>query len=250
MQRHPTVNTVRGPSIPKDIPGRSTARNAIIALIIFFTAHFALLVGVTTPEKFVFDEVHYVPAARQMLEPGMPEPILNPMHPPLAKQLIALSIRTFGDGPLGWRYPAVLFGSLHFVAGFVLIPAIVYLATFVPLYGLSFWDILEAQRRIFGDNTTTAIAGHTYMSAWPSWPFLVRPVWYLFDKIADDRIAAVVFLGNPLVLWPALPALVVCLRDWIVTRRGEAFLVLSFYFGPYLAWALLPRTLCFLYYYF
>jgi dolichyl-phosphate-mannose--protein O-mannosyl transferase len=379
MQRHPTVNTVRGPSIPKDIPGRSTARNAIIALIIFFTAHFALLVGVTTPEKFVFDEVHYVPAARQMLEPGMPEPILNPMHPPLAKQLIALSIRTFGDGPLGWRYPAVLFGSLaivamylcglalfaaqgpaiaaallaffnqmvfvqsriamldifalafslfaiaafmhgfrkprphlmfalaglafglaaackwsglfalatciviiavirlmqswrtqfadgnecdwyrpdlwpgfrtiHFAACFVLIPAIVYLATFVPLYGLSFWDILEAQRRIFGDNTTTAIAGHTYMSAWPSWPFLVRPVWYLFDKIADDRIAAVVFLGNPLVLWPALPALVVCLRDWIVTRRVEAFLVLSFYFGPYLAWALLPRTLGFLYYY-
>ena len=379
MQRNPTVNTVRGPSIAKDIPGRSTARNAIIALIIFFTAHFALLVGVTTPEKFVFDEVHYVPAARQMLEPGMPEPILNPMHPPLAKQLIALSIRTFGDGPLGWRYPAVLFGSLaivamylcglalfaaqgpaiaaallaffnqmvfvqsriamldifalafslfaiaafmhgfrkprphlmfalaglafglaaackwsglfalatciviiavirlmqswrtqfadgnecdwyrpdlwpgfrtiHFAACFVLIPAIVYLATFVPLYGLSFWDILEAQRRIFGDNTTTAIAGHTYMSAWPSWPFLVRPVWYLFDKIADDRIAAVVFLGNPLVLWPALPALVVCLRDWIVTRRVEAFLVLSFYFGPYLAWALLPRTLGFLYYY-
>ena len=131
----------------------------------------------------------------------------------------------------------------------MLIPAIVYLATFVPLYGLSVADILEAQRRIFSDNTTTAIAGHTYMSAWPSWPFLVRPVWYLFDKIGDDRIAAVVFLGNPLVLWPALPALGICLRDWIVTRRADAFLILSFYFGPYLAWAMLPRTLGFLYYY-
>ena len=87
------------------------------------------------------------------------------------------------------------------------------------------------------------------MSAWPSWPFLVRPVWYLFDKIGDDRIAAVVLLGNPLVLWPALPALGVCLRDWIVRRRADAFLILSFYFGPYLAWAMLPRTLGFLYYY-
>ena len=103
---------------------------------------------------------------------------------------------------------------------FVLVPAIVYLATFVPLYGLSLPDIWEAQRRIFSDNTTTAIAGHTYMSSWPSWPFLVRPVWYLFDKIGDDRIAAVVFLGNPLVLWPALPALGLCLRDWIVARRA------------------------------
>jgi dolichyl-phosphate-mannose--protein O-mannosyl transferase len=61
------------------------------------------------------------------------------------------------------------------------------------------------------------------MSAWPTWPFLMRPVWYLFSKMSDDRIAAVAFLGNPLVLWPALPALAVCLRDWIVTRRAIAF---------------------------
>ena len=131
----------------------------------------------------------------------------------------------------------------------MLVPAIVYLASFVPLYGLSIPDILEAQRRIFSDNTTTAIAGHTYMSAWPSWPLLLRPVWYLFDMVGDDRIAAVVLLGNPLVLWPALPALALVLRDWIVTRRWDAFLILSFYAGPYLAWALLPRTLGFLYYY-
>ena len=361
------------------VPDQSTPRNTIIAVIIFIVAHLALLVGVTTPEKFYFDEVHYVPAARQMLEPVMPSPMLNPMHPPLAKQLIALSIRTFGDGPLGWRYPGVLFGSLaivamylcglalfagqaaaiatallaffnqmvfvqsriamldifslaftllavaafmhgfrkprphlwfgaagvafglstackwsglfglatcvaiigvirllqswgtqfadgnaddwyrpglwpgfrswHFAACFVVVPAVVYLATFVPLYGLSLPDLLEAQRRIFSDNVTTSIAGHTYMSAWPSWPFLVRPVWYLFDKIGDDRIAAVVFLGNPLVLWPALPALAVCLRDWIVTRRVDAFLILSFYCGLYLAWVALPRTVGFIYYY-
>ena len=59
------------------------------------------------------------------------------------------------------------------------------------------------------------------MSSWPSWPFLVRPVWYLFDKIGDDRIAAVVFLGNPLILWPALIAVAICLRDWIVTRGAR-----------------------------
>jgi dolichyl-phosphate-mannose--protein O-mannosyl transferase len=361
------------------VPRNSAARNAIVATIIFLAAHFALLVGVTTPGKFYFDEVHYVPAARQMLEPVMPVPMLNPMHPPLAKQFIALSIHAFGDAPLGWRYASALFGALavvavylcglalfaaqgpaiaasllaffnqmlfvqsriamldifalafglfaiaafiqgfrqrrphlwfalaglafglsiaskwsglfvlavcivivavirlmqswrtefadgkpedwyrpdlwpgfryyHFAACFVLIPALVYLSAFLPLYGLSLSDIIEAQRRIFSDNTTTAIAGHTYMSAWPSWPFLVRPVWYLFDKVGDDRIAAVVFLGNPLILWPALPALAVCLRDWIAARRADAFLILAFYFGPFLAWALLPRTLGFLYYY-
>ncbi|MGX9430736.1 MULTISPECIES: phospholipid carrier-dependent glycosyltransferase [Bradyrhizobium] len=365
--------------MPKSPSISSARRTVLTALIIFIVAHLLLLIGVSAPEKFYFDEVHYVPAARQMLEPVIPEPMLNPMHPPLAKQFIALSIRTFGDNPFGWRYPAALFGALalvgvylgglalfarqssaiaatllaafnqmlfvqsriamldifalafglfaiaafahgfrqarpqlyfalagiasglsaackwsglfvlatciaivaviwlmqgwrtrfadpkpedwyqpdlwpdfrphHFAACFALLPAIVYLASFVPLYGFSFPDILEAQRRIFADNTTTAIAGHTYMSSWPSWPFLVRPVWYLFDKLGDNSIAAVVLLGNPLILWPALAALTVTLRDWIVVRRADAFLVLAFYFGPYLAWALLPRTLGFTYYY-
>ncbi|ERF86298.1 phospholipid carrier-dependent glycosyltransferase [Bradyrhizobium viridifuturi] len=358
---------------------RPAARAAIVAAIIFVVAHVLLLLGITTPDKLYFDEVHYVPAARQMLQPVVEGPILNPMHPPLAKEIVALSIKAFGDGPLGWRYPAALFGALalvgvylaalalfasqeraiaavliaffnqmlfvqsriamldifalafclfaiaafirgfrqtrphsafalaglavglasackwsglfvlatciaivvvirlmqgwrtrfadanaqdwyqpdlwpdfrlpHVIVCFVLIPSAVYLATFVPLVGLSFSGLVEAQRRIFADNTTTAIAGHTYMSSWPTWPLLVRPVWYLFEKAGDDRFAAVVFLGNPLVLWPALIALIVALRDWIVDRSRDAFLVLAFYLGPYLAWALLPRTLGFIYYY-
>ncbi|RXH41962.1 phospholipid carrier-dependent glycosyltransferase [Bradyrhizobium zhanjiangense] len=355
------------------------SRSAVIAVAIFLVAHLALLIGLATPEKFVFDEVHYVPAARQMLTPVMSEPMLNPMHPPLGKELIAASIAALGDNAFGWRYPATLFGALAVVAiylcglalfsaqgpaiaaaliagsnqmlyvqariamldifalgfgllataafmhgfrrerphalfaltgslfgcaaackwsglfplgvcivivavirlmqgwrtqfadarpsdwyrpdlwagfrvqhaalCFAVLPALTYLAAFVPLYGLSVPDLIEAQRRIFTDNTTTAIAGHTYMSAWPSWPLLIRPVWFLFDKTTEDNIAAIVFLGNPLVLWPALLALTVVLRDFIVARRWDAFLIAAFYFGPWLAWALLPRTLGFIYYY-
>lgn len=85
----------------------------------------------------------------------------------------------------------------HVVLCFTVLPAMTYLAAFVPLYGVSLPDLVEAQRRIFADNTTTAIAGHTYMSAWPSWPLLARPVWFLFDKTVDDNVSAIVFLGNP-----------------------------------------------------
>ncbi len=336
------------------------------------------MIGLTTPDKIMFDEVHYVPAAKQMLEPGIPAPLLNPMHPPLAKQIMALSIRAFGDTPLGWRYPSVVFGSLaivamylcgltlfagqgpalataaltflnqmvfvqsriamldiymlafglfgtaaflygfrqkrphvafalaglafglsaackwsgafplgvclaivaairlmqgwrarfedagehdwyrpdlwpdfryyHFAVCFVLIPAVAYFVTFIPLYGFSIADILEAQRRIFTDNASSH-PPHPYMSSWPSWPLLMRPIWYQFDKIADDRVQAVVFLGNPLILWPALAALGICLRDWIVERRADAFLILAFFAGPWLAWATLPRSIGFIYYY-
>jgi dolichyl-phosphate-mannose-protein mannosyltransferase len=137
----------------------------------------------------------------------------------------------------------------HFALCFVLLPAAVYFATFVPLYGFSLADIAAAQCRIFADNVTSAFSGHVYSSAWPSWPFLVRPVWYLFDKTSEANVAAIVLLGNPLVLWPALLAIAVCLRDFIAARRADAFLILMFYFGLYLAWALLPRVVGFLYYY-
>src|SRR3984957_14966531 len=112
VQGHQSVNIGRDSS---SVPAYSTARSAIIAVVIFFAAHFALLAGVTAPNKFYFDEVHYVPAARQMLSADKSGPQLNPMHPPLAKQLIALSIDVFGDTPLGWRYGSVLFGALAIV---------------------------------------------------------------------------------------------------------------------------------------
>jgi dolichyl-phosphate-mannose--protein O-mannosyl transferase len=373
------VGLVKSELESHSVPGISAARTCLISAVIFIASHLAFLTGIETPDKFVFDEFHYVPAARQMLLPVMPEPMLNPMHPPLAKQIIAFSIRELGDNPLGWRYPAALFGALAIVAVylcglalfaaqgpavaaaliaffnqmlfveartamldifaltfslfgtaaflygfrktqpfgafalsglafglaaackwsglfplavcivivaairllqswrtqfadpqpddwyrpdlwpdfkayhvaicFALAPALTYLAGFVLLYGFSLHDLVEAQRRIFSDNTTAAIAGHTYMSSWPSWPLLMRPVWFLFDKIGDDRVSAVVLIGNPLVLWPALLAIALALYDWIAMRSRDAFLIIAFYFGPWLAWALLPRTLGFLYYY-
>src|ERR1700757_2246562 len=74
------------------VPQISAARTCLIAAIILIASHLAFLTGIETPDKFVFDKFHYVPAARQLLLPVMPEPMLNPMHPPLAKEIIALSI--------------------------------------------------------------------------------------------------------------------------------------------------------------
>jgi dolichyl-phosphate-mannose--protein O-mannosyl transferase len=54
----------------------------------------------TTPHVLVFDEVHYVPAARKLLSLSGP---MNIEHPLLGKTLIALGITLFGDDPLGWR---------------------------------------------------------------------------------------------------------------------------------------------------
>ncbi|WP_206238173.1 phospholipid carrier-dependent glycosyltransferase [Novosphingobium terrae] len=78
------------------------------------TGLFAVLVfwRLGIPSKLYFDEVHYVPAARAMLE-GVQA---NPEHPLFAKSLIAWSIGWWGDTPFVWRLPSALMGVLGLFA--------------------------------------------------------------------------------------------------------------------------------------
>lgn len=84
------------------------------------TGLYALLTGwrLATPSILYFDEVHYVPAAREFLkwaETGAGH-YRNREHPLLAKELIALGMWTFGDTPLGWRIMPWLCGVLAYFA--------------------------------------------------------------------------------------------------------------------------------------
>lgn len=76
-----------------------------VALLIALVAEALFLWRVTIPHILVFDEVHYVPAARRLLALDGPA---NTEHPLLAKILIAAGIALLGDGPLGWRFLSTL----------------------------------------------------------------------------------------------------------------------------------------------
>lgn len=85
-----------------------------LAILGFFTRFIGLkdATDVGTP---IFDEKHYVPQAWQMLyNQGVED---NPgyglvVHPPLGKQIIALSEALFGYNPLGWRAASALAGVI------------------------------------------------------------------------------------------------------------------------------------------
>ena len=66
-----------------------------------------------TPSKIMFDEVHYLPAARRLIALTSR---LNPEHPLLGKEGIALGMLVFGDNPFGWRLPNALLGTLGLFA--------------------------------------------------------------------------------------------------------------------------------------
>jgi predicted membrane-bound dolichyl-phosphate-mannose-protein mannosyltransferase len=79
----------------------------------------------------VFDESYYVNAARVIA--GIKPPAgadyrstplgddPNAEHPQLAKVVVAGAIELFGDGPLAWRLPSILLGSLAILGMFVLV---------------------------------------------------------------------------------------------------------------------------------
>ncbi|HVR91297.1 MAG TPA: phospholipid carrier-dependent glycosyltransferase [Novosphingobium sp.] len=81
---------------------------AVIA--VFFLALVWHRLGI--PSKIYFDEVHYIKAARALLELKR----ANPEHPLLGKEIIAASIALLGDKPLFWRVPSALLGALGLFA--------------------------------------------------------------------------------------------------------------------------------------
>lgn len=82
---------------------------------VLLTAGFAVLcvIRLATPSSIMFDEVHYLPAARALFEMAGP---MNTEHPMLGKELLALGIALFGDDAAGWRVLPAIFGVIGFFA--------------------------------------------------------------------------------------------------------------------------------------
>lgn len=89
-------------------------RDPLVPSLLLTLAFMALVaLNLAVPAQPYFDEIHYLPAARELLERGL---YMNREHPLLGKQMIALGIALFGDNSLGWRLPALLAGGLALFA--------------------------------------------------------------------------------------------------------------------------------------
>ncbi len=93
--------------------------------------------GYGTGGTLIFDEYYYVNVARNLLGwPQGPDPSKIPYpnallgtdpnqeHPPLAKLMIAASMRLLGDNAWGWRLPSVIMGSLSILLFYLLLKRI------------------------------------------------------------------------------------------------------------------------------
>jgi dolichyl-phosphate-mannose--protein O-mannosyl transferase len=157
-------------------------------------------------------------------------------------------------------YSPKLFGGISLIMltiALLIVPIFVYFLTFLPYLFIhkadqisySILDLFPLQLKMWNAQLSV-VTNHPYMSKWNSWPLMIRPIWYAFDKEGNDFYRCVVMLGNPLIMWSGLIAILYCLWVWFACRSRETFLILSFYCAFYLGWVVIPRKLTFYYYYY
>jgi dolichyl-phosphate-mannose-protein mannosyltransferase len=152
-----------------------------------------------------------------------------------------------------WQRVGGRFLGLAFFA----LPLLLYFVTFLPLLLLkggpdnTLPGIVKLQRAILlGHLHVSGV--HIYESPWYTWALGLRPQWFAWAAEPDNPVyvRAILLLGNPLVMWAGFAAALVSLMDWVRLGARDAFLVTAWYWGMYLAWAVVPRPLTFYHYYF
>ncbi|MBA17654.1 MAG: dolichyl-phosphate-mannose--protein mannosyltransferase [Sphingomonas sp.] len=152
-------------------------------------------------------------------------------------------------------------GQKHW-AGMATIPALlamgvvsiaVYLLTFTPYFFLTYAaippsELIPFQLKMY-EAQTQVLAHHTYQSDWWSWPLMLRPIWYYYD-FNNDAQRGVLLIGNPLILWGGLVAVLACFWAWLREKNlaaGAAALLWTWSLGIYI---IIPKSLGFFYYYY
>ncbi len=128
-----------------------------------------------------------------------------------------------------------------------------YFATFAPAFfytiePLTLRTLLPFQLTMYGQQTQV-LPSHTYQSRWWSWPLMLRPIWYLYER-TDGAWRGVLMIGNLVVLWGGLVAVAACLYRGVRGRELRLLAAAGLWIGSYVVWIVIPKSLGFFYYYY
>lgn len=134
---------------------------------------------------------------------------------------------------------------------FVLIPAVIYVLSYIPFVG-SHEGLLEKmwhnQELMLGYHSGLE-ATHPYSSSWHQWPTMIRPIFYYSGIISSTARQGISAFGNPLVWWVGIPAFLYMIYLIIKEKDRTAAILCISYLAQYLPWCLVSR-LTFIYHYF
>jgi len=138
-------------------------------------------------------------------------------------------------------------------------PLSAYFLAYLPqiIHAGSIFEFVDSHERMF-EVWAGHSADHLYKSLWYTWPFLWRPVWYLFEVkgrdaalwSADNPAKAIVGLANPVVVFAGEIAILVAIYRFLARRELNSLIVAAAFLSQYLPWAANPKGLEFSYYFF
>ncbi|RYE04157.1 MAG: phospholipid carrier-dependent glycosyltransferase [Sphingomonadales bacterium] len=129
--------------------------------------------------------------------------------------------------------------TVYFLSFF---PAFFYANQPLTLSGLfaQQWEMLSLQ--------TQVLKPHTYQSDWWTWPLLIRPIWYFYEWDYGAQ-RGVLLIGNPVVMWGGLIAVLACYWAWFRTRAVRPLAVALLWTASLAIYVVIPKSLGFYYYY-
>jgi dolichyl-phosphate-mannose--protein O-mannosyl transferase len=139
---------------------------------------------------------------------------------------------------------------------FGLFSVYIYFVTFFPYmlvsgnFKMSFSQIFLSTPFVMLKLQESVPANHPYQSAWYTWPFMIRPIWFEFIRDPNSPFfKGVVLLGNPMQMLMGLVS-VLGLAITFKKINGIAKSALILFLFSWLVWAIAPRKLSFFYYFF
>ncbi len=148
-----------------------------------------------------------------------------------------------------WENSSFLYVALIFG----LTSLFVYFASFAPAL---FWkedpltlpELFTFQFHML-DRQTLPLAENSYESEWWEWPLMLEPIWYHFDSIENGGHEAIFYVGNPVIFWGGLFAILFCLVQGLRRQNALALGVAFAYLASWLIFAILPKQIGFFFYY-
>lgn len=143
--------------------------------------------------------------------------------------------------------------ALACIVFFLIIPAVIYFASYTSIMlvpGNGVKEFFNNQAHMYSFHNELNIK-HSYSSPWWGWPIMTKPIWFYGSKAlaAEGLTSSIVCMGNPLIWWFSIPALIVGII--LAIRRKDKYMIVPI-FGAlfqYIPW-MVVRRMAFIYHYF
>ncbi len=133
---------------------------------------------------------------------------------------------------------------------FIATPLLVYLGIFsiLPILKVCPWSWVFGFQKQMVDYNLHLKAGHLYGSEWWTWPFMIRPIWYFFER-NQAGIQGILAIGNPAIFWAIPAAIGYVIYSQFKKASYLGWVLLVGFFTQWLQWAFVSRVKFFHYYY-